>query len=76
MDRCEECGGIMERPGLFGCPITRHPYPTLPQRIVAAIETDIRNRRGLGSRFSGIDVDILDELRDEWARLVTAEMSK
>ena len=38
--------------------------------IVAAIEKDLRGRRGLRQEFEGIDSDIQDEIRDRWAALV------
>lgn len=68
-DRCEECGGRFDRPGLFDCTI-RHPEPTQAQAIASVIEKDIRGRRGLKGEWESIDDDIQDDIRDEWARLI------
>ena len=72
--RCEECGGRFDRPGLFGCG-EGHPDATKPQAIVAVIESDIRNRRGLRQEFEGIDAEIQDEIRDTWADLIEQELA-
>ena len=40
------------------------------QRIVAAIERDLRNRRGLRQTWEEIDEDQQDVIRDVWARIV------
>jgi hypothetical protein len=72
MDRCYECGGRVDRPGLYLCDDARHAEPDLAQRIVAAIERDIGNRRGM--EWAAIDRDLMDEIRDRWAELVRREL--
>lgn len=70
-ERCAHCGGRFDRPGLFGgCAAGGHPAPTPAQRIAAAIEADIIDRRGLGGEWESIDPDMQDEIRDEWARVI------
>lgn len=68
-ERCEHCGGRLDRPGLFAC-IDGHPAPTLSQRIAKAIEYDLTHRRGLRQAWERIDADTQDEIRDEWGRVV------
>lgn len=70
MERCKYCGGRLDRPGLFGCRRKPHPKPDTAQKIVAAIESDLRDRRGLRQEFEAIDDDIQDEIRDTWAAIV------
>jgi len=43
-------------------------------RIVAAIENDLRDRRGLKHEWNAIDADVQDEIRMAWARIVRAEL--
>lgn len=71
--RCERCGGRVDRPEFFGCP-EPHPAPDLAQRIVEAIEDDFTGRAGMGWR--GIDEDLRDEIRDQWAALVREELGR
>ena len=70
IERCENCGGRLDRPGLFQCNVDGHPEPTIAQTIVAAIEADLRGRRGLSGSFEDVDADVQDEIRDRWAELV------
>ena len=64
-ERCEECGGRFDRPGLYGC-TDGHVTPTPAQRIVQIVEHECNSRRGL--HWSSVDEgDILDELRDTLA---------
>ena len=70
MDRCEYCGRRNDRPG-SGCDGSEpHTEPDLSQKIVEYIETDLTDRKGLKQVWWGCDEDTLDEIRDEWARLV------
>ena len=69
MKRCDECGGRLDRPGLFDCE-EPHPQPDTAQRIVDHIENDLRGRKGLRQEFEDIDEDTQDEIRDQWAMLV------
>ena len=73
MIRCKDCGGRIDRPGLFECRI-RHPHPTLAQKIAARIERDICDRRGLRQAFESIEDDTQDMIRDEWARLIELDL--
>jgi len=66
--RCEECGSRFDRPGFFNCDKSNHPEPDLAQKIVAAIELDLNDRKGLG--INSLDDDIQDEIRDMWTELV------
>lgn len=63
--RCEQCGGRFDRPGLFHC-TDGHPSPTTAQQIVAAVEDTIRSRRGLKGEWESINDDLQDDIRDEW----------
>ncbi len=67
--RCVQCGGLVARPGLFGCS-KGHPKPDPPERIARAIEEDIRDRRGLKGAFESIDDDTQDEIRDAWVEII------
>lgn len=49
--------------------------PECAERIVAAIEYDLRDRRGLKHEWNGIDPDVQDEIRARWASIVRAEMA-
>lgn len=67
-ERCEECGGAWDRPGLFGYQGLGHAAPTQAQRIVHAIESELNSRRGL--RWDRIDHDLAREIRDALAEIV------
>ena len=69
-ERCDECGGLLDRPGLFSCEMVAHPQPSVAEKIARAIEDDIRDRRGLRQEFDSIDEDTQDEIRDTWTRLI------
>lgn len=64
---CDYCGKRFDRPG---CEDERHVTPDMAQRIVAAIEDDLRDRRGLRQAFESIDDELQVEIRDTWAALV------
>jgi hypothetical protein len=66
---CPECGGRIDRPGLFGCDREPHPRPDLPQRIAAAIERDLDDRRGM-TRLITLDDDVATEIRDKWRAII------
>lgn len=70
MSRCYSCGGTFDRPGLFGCTQGGHQQPDVAQMIAAAIEADIRDRRGIGGEFDSIDGDTQQQIRDEWASII------
>ena len=74
VDVCEECGGRVDRPGLFGCERSAHPKADLAQRIAAAIEADLRDRSGLRQEFEAIDTDMQYQIRDAWAALIRQEL--
>lgn len=67
-DRCEQCGGMLTRPGLFGCDEDPHPQPDTAQKIAAAIERDITDRRGFS--FDSVDEETQYIIRDTWAELI------
>ena len=71
---CSNCGGRTDRPGLFGCSRPGHVEPDLAQRIVAAIEADLSDRRGLSGEWDAIDDKIQGEIRDRWAEIVRKEL--
>lgn len=73
---CENCDGRLDRPGLFRCKKKHHPDPTLPQRIAAAIERDLSDRRGLRQEWEGIGPEIQVEIRDKWAEIIAGELAK
>jgi hypothetical protein len=73
-DMCENCGGRVDRPGLYGCGATCHSAPSLAQRIVRAIERDMDGRRGMG--LGGLDADLRVEIRDRWAAIVDEELAR
>ena len=70
MQRCNECGGRLDRPGLYRCEESGHPQPDLAQRIVAVIERDLNDRRGL--HIDSLSDELQDEIRDHWTELVRA----
>jgi hypothetical protein len=74
VQRCTNCEGRIDRPGLMGCQDDPHPAPTISQRIVAAIEFDLTDRRGLKAEWAKIDEDTRDEIRDEWAKVVRSAL--
>lgn len=61
-ERCDNCGGRRDRPGLYDCRDWPHPWPTPAQRVVAAIERELRGRR-LG--WGDLSDEVADELRDK-----------
>lgn len=68
MERCDECGGRIDRPSLLGCEVECHPIATVAQRIAAAIEDDLRIRNGMG--WAGVDEETIEEIRDSWAEII------
>jgi hypothetical protein len=68
-DRCEECGGRLDRPGLYGCDDGHPPRDTVWE-IVAAIEGDLGNRRGLG--LGTLDDELQDAIREAWSEKIRA----
>lgn len=74
MGRCDNCSGRLDRPGLHGCEDRRHPSPTLAQRVAAAIERDLNDRRGM--RWDRIHEETRDAIRDRWAAMVEHELAK
>ncbi len=75
--RCANCGGRSDRPALFNAEdcVPTHPTPTLAQRIAGAIELDISDRRGLRQEWEQIDPDTQDDIRDEWAKIISKLLS-
>lgn len=73
MTDCDYCGGRLDRPGHRDCGDARHPEPDLAQRIVAIVESELDGRRGL--KWSGVDEEILVELRDNLVRQIRAELA-
>lgn len=72
-ERCEHCGGRLDRPGLYSCgPSYGHPEPSIPQRIVWAIERELDDRRGF--RIDTLDDEIADDLRDKLVQIVAVEI--
>lgn len=55
-----------------------NPTPSSPEsiaaRIVAAIEADFTDRRGLRQQWEQIDGDIQEEIRREWRALALEEL--
>ena len=75
-DRCDECGGRYDRPGLFGCGVSRHPVCDFAQTIVALIEDDLRDRRGLRQEWEQIDEDTQDDIREVWSEKIRQEVRR
>ncbi len=46
----------------------------LSDRIVARIVDDLRGRSGFDDLWDGIDSDIQQEIREDWAEIVEAEL--
>lgn len=46
----------------------------LALRIVTAIETDMRDRRGFRQLFDSLDADIKQEVRKAWRRIALVEI--
>lgn len=76
MQRCVECDGRLDRPGLYGCDEVSHTQPTLAQRIARVVEADIRDRRGLKGAFESIDSDTQDDIRDTWSELISSILNE
>jgi hypothetical protein len=66
--RCQYCNRRWDRPASPGCVEGGHEPHTLPDRIVAEIEADLNDRRGLG--IDTLDDDIQDDIRDKWVELI------
>lgn len=73
-DRCDNCGGRWDRPGLYRCDEADHAAPSLAQRIVADIERELNGRKGLGWR--GVGRDVAEALRDGLAAIVESHLKK
>lgn len=73
---CEYCGGRPDYPGLFGCRRKPHPKPTLAQSIIAKLEFDLSDRRGIGQEWQSIDQETQYAIRDAWAQIVESELTK
>lgn len=71
MGSCINCGGDFSRYGLFGCN-KGHKKPTLAERIVRDIESDLNDRRGMG--LDNIDDETAWEIRDTWAKIITKHL--
>lgn len=76
MDRCNLCDGRFDRPGLYGCASERHPKPDLAQRIAAAIEEDMDDRRGMSFGELDLDRETQQDIRDAWAAIVRKILAK
>lgn len=75
--RCEDCNRRLDRPAHAFCRNKDvHVDADNAQLIVAAIEHDLRDRRGLRQEFEQIDEDIQDEIRDAWADIIRRLTSK
>ena len=68
---CLNCGGRLDRPGLFRCQDRRHVTPTLAQRILADIEHELNDRR-LG--WARVHPDIAVVIRDRLAAIIDEHM--
>ena len=70
-ERCGECGRKLCRPSHPFCEQKdSHAKPDKAQKIVAEIEDDLTDRRGLRQEFEGCDNDTQDEIRDTWAEII------
>lgn len=76
VDTCENCGGRFDRPGLYDCRVKAHATADLAQKIVAAIERDLCDRRGLKHEFTGCDDDVQYQIRDEWAKIIRRHLNR
>ncbi len=75
MERCEDCGRRFDRPAGKSCDSPGdHAEPDLAQKIVAAIEEDLSDRRGLKREWERTDPGTQDEARDRWAELVREQL--
>jgi hypothetical protein len=75
--RCEECNRRLSRPGHPLCSKRGlHRQPTLAEKVVAAIEDDLTDRRGLRQEWESIDDDTQDDIRKAWARIVVGVLRK
>jgi hypothetical protein len=45
------------------------------RKIVAAIEYDLSDRRGLGQEWDRIDDDVRREIRRTWAKIIREKLS-
>lgn len=49
---------------------SQQPQPAIADTIVAALEADISNRRGLKWEWEKIDADVKDEIRAAWKNIL------
>lgn len=70
---CDDCGGLLNKVGLFGCN-KKHPKPNFAQRIVRAIEDDLNDRRGM--KLSQLDDDVAYEIKGKWEKIITKLLRK
>jgi hypothetical protein len=71
---CDYCGKSFKRPSFESCK-QKHVQPTLEQKIVEKIERDICDRGGLQEAFEGIDEETQQEIRDTWAKIISANLN-
>jgi hypothetical protein len=71
---CENCGGCVHLPGLYHCDNPCHPVPTPAQEIVAALEADLNDRRGM--HVSSLADATASELRSTWERIICGILSR
>lgn len=70
---CDYCGIRFDRPSIGGECEAKHATPDLAQKIVDAIENNLRGRRGMD--WGNIDDEIQQEIRDEWAEIVRGHIA-
>jgi hypothetical protein len=71
---CEDCEGYTNLPGLHHCGNPCHPALTLAREIVAALEADLNDRRGM--HVSSLDDATASELRGTWERVICSILSR
>lgn len=75
VERCDDCGRRLDRPGHRFCRGDRpHAEPTLAQSIVEGVESELNGRHGMG--FDDIDPDIQDDIRDRLAEIIEAKLKE
>jgi hypothetical protein len=69
-EKCDYCDISFDRPSI-GCENeAKHKTPDIVDRIVHDIESDITDRRGIGSEFESIESELQQEIRESWGSII------
>lgn len=75
-EHCEDCGYLFRHPAHDHCAVKdKHAPHDTATRIVWAIETDLRDRRGIRHEWDNVDDEIQDEIRDSLIAKASAALT-